>query len=165
MQTISSPGPSPASRRAARVQRLERSTWIPRPVGEVHLFFADITNLQRITPPELRFRIVTPVPVEMRTGALIDFQLSLFGMPFRWHTEISSWDPPHRFVDRQLAGPYAQWVHLHEFVSERDGTRMRDAVDYTLPLGVLGLAALPLVRRELERIFDFREAAITQLLS
>jgi ligand-binding SRPBCC domain-containing protein len=146
-------------------QVLERCTWIPRPVGEVCGFFADITNLQRITPPELRFRIVTPLPVEMRQGARIDFRLSLFGLPFGWHTEISCWEPPYRFVDHQLAGPYRRWVHLHEFEAERGGTRMRDTVDYVLPLGWLGLAGLPLVRRELDRIFDFREATIARLLA
>jgi ligand-binding SRPBCC domain-containing protein len=143
---------------------LERSTWIPRPVDEVSRFFSDVGNLERITPPELRFRILTPLPVEIRHGALIDYQLSLFGVPFGWRTEITCWEPPHRFVDTQLSGPYRQWIHLHEFTPEGDGTRMRDRVDYVLPLGVLGLAGLPLVRRQLDRIFDFREAAIREWL-
>jgi ligand-binding SRPBCC domain-containing protein len=146
------------------MHRLERSTWIPRPVEEANCFFADIANLERITPPELRFRIVSPLPVEMREGALIDFRLSLFGVPFRWRTQISRWEPPHRFVDCQLAGPYRAWIHLHEFTPERGGTRMTDRVDYLLPLGPLGLAGLPLVRRQLARIFDFREATIQRLL-
>lgn len=147
-----------------RVQVLERSTWVPRPVDEVNGFFADITNLERITPPELRFRIVTPLPVEMREGALIDFRLSLFGVPFNWHSRISRWEPPHRFIDQQLAGPYRQWIHLHEFTAERGGTRMLDRVDYVLPLGLLGVVGLPLVRRQLARIFDFREATLQRLL-
>jgi ligand-binding SRPBCC domain-containing protein len=145
-------------------QVLERSTWIPRPLDEVSRFFSDVGNLERITPPELRFRILTPLPVEIHHGALIDYRLSLFGVPFDWRTEITCWEPPHRFVDTQLSGPYRQWVHLHEFTPERDGTRMRDRVDYMLPLGVLGLAGQPLVRRQLDRIFDFREAAIRELL-
>jgi ligand-binding SRPBCC domain-containing protein len=145
-------------------QVLERSTWIPRPVAEVFPFFADIANLERITPPELRFRFVTQPPIEMRRGALIEFRLALYGLPFGWHTEISHWEPPHRFVDRQLSGPYRQWVHTHEFAAERGGTRMRDHVSYELPLAPLGLVALPLVRRQLERIFDFREATIRRLL-
>ena len=145
-------------------QVLERSTWIPRPVGEVSRFFSDVSNLERITPPELRFRILTPLPVEIRHGALIDYRLSLLGVPFGWRTEITCWEPPHRFVDTQRSGPYRQWIHLHEFTPERDGTRMRDRVDYLLPLGRLGLAGLPLVRRQLDRIFDFRESALHDLL-
>lgn len=143
---------------------LERSTWIDRPINEVYAFFADAGNLERITPPELRFRILTPLPMEMKVGALIEYRLALFGVPFGWHTEISCWEPPHRFVDRQLAGPYRQWVHTHEFTSERNGTRMRDAVEYRLPLAPLGVIALPLVRRQLNRIFDYREATIQRLL-
>ncbi len=119
---------------------LERSTWIPRPVEEVSRFFSDVANLERITPPELRFRILTPLPVEIRHGALIDYRLSLFGVPFDWRTEITCWEPPHRFVDTQLSGPYRQWIHLHEFTPERGGTRMRDRVDYVLPLGRSGHA-------------------------
>jgi len=102
---------------------LERGTWIPRPIEEVNRFFSDVANLERITPPELRFRILTPLPVEIRLGALIDYRLSLFGVPFDWRTEITCWEPPQRFVDTQLSGPYRKWVHLHEFTPERDGTR------------------------------------------
>lgn len=148
----------------ALAHRLERSTWLPRPLAEVFEFFADAGNLERITPPELRFRILTPRPVPMRPGALIDYRLSLFGIPFDWHTEISHWEPPHRFVDRQLRGPYRRWIHTHEFTAERGGTRMLDRVDYVLPFGTLGLVAKPLVGRQLERIFDFRERTIQQLL-
>jgi len=146
------------------MHQLERSTWIPRTSDEVFAFFADIGNLERITPPELRFRTLTPAPIEMRRGALIEFRLALYGLPFGWRTEISHWEPPVRFVDRQLAGPYAQWIHLHEFSAERGGTRMVDRVDYALPLGQLGRIGLPLVRRQLDRIFDFREATIQRLL-
>jgi ligand-binding SRPBCC domain-containing protein len=145
-------------------QVLERSTWLPRPVDETFAFFADASNLERITPPELRFRIVTPWPIEMRRGTLIEYRLALFGLPFSWRTGIDEWAPSHRFVDRQLAGPYRRWIHTHEFAPERGGTRMRDTVEYRLPLGWLGLAALPLVRRQLTRIFDFREQTIQRLL-
>ena len=147
-----------------RTFRLDSPSWVPRPLGEVFAFFADIGNVERITPPELRFRTVTPAPIEMRRGALIEFRLALYGIPFGWRTEISRWEPPVRFVDRQLAGPYAQWIHLHEFSAERGGTRMVDRVDYVLPLGRLGRIGLPLVRRQLDRIFDFREATIQRLL-
>jgi ligand-binding SRPBCC domain-containing protein len=145
-------------------QVVDRSTWIPRPIEHVFPFFADAANLERITPPELNFRIVSPLPIEMRLGALIEYRLTLFSVPFHWRTEISHWEPPHQFVDRQLAGPYRQWIHTHEFVADSDGTRMRDRVEYVLPLAQLGLVVLPLVRRQLERIFDFREITIQRLL-
>jgi ligand-binding SRPBCC domain-containing protein len=145
-------------------QRLERDTWVPRPVDETFAFFADAANLERITPPELRFRIVTPQPIDMRRGTLIEYRLALFALPFGWRTQIDAWSPPRRFVDLQLAGPYQRWVHTHEFAPERGGTRMRDTVEYRLPLGRLGLIALPLVRRQLTRIFDYRETTIQRLL-
>jgi hypothetical protein len=144
---------------------LERSTRIARPIDEVFAFFSDAGNLQRITPPELRFRILTPLPIEMHRGATIAYRLALFGVPFEWLTHIDRWEPPHAFVDRQLRGPYALWVHTHEFETEGSDTRMRDRVEYRLPLGALGLPALPLVRRQLGRIFDYREATIQRLLA
>lgn len=144
--------------------RLERSTWIPRPIDEVFSFFADARNLERITPPELRFRILTPLPIDMRRGTMIEYRLALFGVPFGWLTEIDRWDPPHGFVDRQVSGPYRQWVHTHEFETDGHGTRMHDRVEYRLPLGVAGLPALPMVKRELTRIFDYRESIIRGLL-
>lgn len=144
---------------------LRRSTLLNRPLDEVFAFFADAGNLERITPRELRFRILTPLPIEMRSGARIDYRLSLYGVPFRWRTEIAVWDPPHRFVDVQRSGPYREWIHTHRFVAEGEGTRMEDEVAYVLPLGRLGLLGLPLVRRQLDRIFDFREARIRELLA
>ena len=143
---------------------LKRSTRLARPLPEVFAFFADAGNLERITPPELRFRILTPLPIELRSGARIDYRLSLHGVPFRWSTEIAVWEPPHRFVDVQRSGPYREWVHTHRFLAEGESTRMEDEVGYVLPFGHLGLVALPLVRRQLERIFDFREARIRELL-
>ena len=137
-------------------QRLSRSTWLPGRPADVFPFFADAGNLVRITPPEL--------PIEMRVGALIDYRLTLFGVPFGWRTRISRWDPPNSFCDEQIRGPYAEWVHEHEFIEDKGGTRMEDRVQYALPLGPLGGIALPLVRRELARIFDYRRDVIGQLL-
>ncbi len=158
-------GASALSTKSPLHQSLERVTWLPRPVEEVSRFFSDPANLEHITPPELRFRIVSPQPIELCHGALIDYRLALFGVPFGWQTEISCWEPPHRFVDRQRAGPYRLWVHTHEFLAESGGTRMRDHVEYVLPLGRLGLVGRRLVRRRLDRIFDFREATIQRLLA
>jgi len=144
--------------------RLERSQLIARPQRELFAFFADAANLERLTPDFLRFQIETPLPIEMRAGALIDYRLSLAGLPVRWRTRISSWEPPHRFSDDQERGPYALWRHVHEFEAVGDGTRMHDRVDYRLPFGPLGaLAHLLSVRRTLERIFDHRRKVIEEL--
>jgi ligand-binding SRPBCC domain-containing protein len=140
---------------------LVRTQRIPRPREAVFAFFADASNLEEITPPFLRFRILTPAPVEMRTGARIDYALSLFGIPLRWRSRITAWEPGVRFVDEQESGPYASWRHVHEFESDGAATLVRDVVDYSLPMGPLGsLAHALFVERTLGRIFDFRREAI-----
>jgi ligand-binding SRPBCC domain-containing protein len=138
---------------------------LPLPVDEVFAFFADAENLERITPPELRFRIVTPRPVVIRAGVRIDYELRLFGVPFGWRTEIPVWDPPHRFVDVQLRGPYKEWVHTHTF--EAVGPRrtvIGDHVQYQLPLSPLGDIVFPMIRAQIRRIFAYREQAVRRLL-
>ena len=139
-------------------------TLIPRPRGEVFAFFADAENLERITPPELRFRIRTPLPITMAAGTLIDYQLGLFGVPFSWRTRISRWEPDTLLVDEQLSGPYAKWVHTHRFEDAEGGTRMLDEVVYRLPLYPAGELAHPLVRVQLRRIFGYRGRRIRALL-
>lgn len=146
-----------------KTHRLARSLSIARPLGEVFAFFSDAANLERITPPFLRFRILTPQPIEMRAGTRIDYALSLWGLPVRWRTHITCFEPERRFVDEQEAGPYAHWHHLHEFAAEGDGTRMADEVSYRLPFGTFGALAHPLwLERQLAAIFDYREAAIAR---
>jgi ligand-binding SRPBCC domain-containing protein len=143
--------------------RLERSQRIPRSRDEVFAFFADAANLETITPPFLRFRILSTMPVEMHPGARIEYSLALFGIPFRWSTRITRWEPGVCFVDEQESGPYALWRHTHQFTDNGDATTMKDTVDYVLPLGPLGRMARALfVRRTLDRIFDYRRDAIAR---
>ena len=143
---------------------LEREIELPLPRAEVFTFFSDAANLAVITPPELKFSIVSALPIEMRKGALIDYRLGLFLFRFGWRTEIVEWDPPRRFVDVQLKGPYRKWVHTHEFFATPGGTRMRDHVDYELPFAPLGNLALPVVKLQLKRIFDYRSRVIERML-
>ncbi len=143
---------TPEIPRGARV--LETSLWLPRPLEEVFDFFADARNLQELTPPWLRFEIRTEGPIEMRPGALIDYRIRLHGVPLGWRTEIGAWEPPTRFVDQQLRGPYRLWHHEHRFEPDGDGTRVIDRVTYAAPGGAL--ADRLLVRRDLERIFRHR---------
>jgi ligand-binding SRPBCC domain-containing protein len=149
----------------AKDHRLERFQSIARPLPEVFEFFSDAANLEAITPPFLRFKIVTPRPIEMREGARIDYRLSLWGVPLRWRTAITCFEPNARFIDEQEAGPYAYWHHLHEFEADGGGTRMRDEVTYRLPFGWLGSAVHEVwVERQLRTIFDYRAQVIDRLL-
>lgn len=142
---------------------LERSQWFPRPIEEVFAFFADATNLQQITPPFLQFRVLTPAPIEMHEGTLIDYRLAFAGIPFSWRTRIEEWQPMSHFVDTQLKGPYTRWHHRHTFTEERGGTLMTDRVEYEIPFGPLGSIAKALfVRRSLNNIFDYRRAIMAE---
>ena len=142
---------------------LEQEQLVPRPRREVFAFFADATNLERITPPWLHFEIRSPQPIAMRAGATIDYQLSLFGLKFPWRTLIESFDPESGFVDVQTEGPYRSWRHSHAFSDAPAGTLVRDRVEYEVPFGPFGeLARRLFVARQLRRIFDFRRAAIEE---
>ena len=144
---------------------LSRTQWLPREPGEVFPFFADAGNLQRITPPMLRFQIVTPQPIDMHAGTVIDYKLRVRGLPMRWRTLISTWDPPHRFVDEALRSPYRQWVHTHTFTPQMRngvaGTRCDDEVVYAVPGGAIVNRLV--VRRDVERIFDYRAKVLAEI--
>jgi len=150
--------------RYVRIHVLEREQRLPAPPAAVFPFFADARNLEAITPPLLRFRVVTPEPIVMRVGTLIQYRLRLRGVPVNWLTSIQEWDPPHRFVDVQLRGPYALWHHAHDLADDgAGGTIVRDTVRYAIGFGPLGVLAHRLVvRRDLEAIFAFRHAAVAR---
>lgn len=146
--------------------KLTRNLTLELPQQEVFDFFADAGNLERITPPKLQFHIITPQPFEIRKGTLIDYRLRLRGFPIKWRTEISEWEPPNRFVDMQLIGPYSQWIHTHTFTPlSPTRTLIEDEVRYRLPFEPLGDIVHFIVRRDLEHIFDFRQEAVASLLS
>jgi ligand-binding SRPBCC domain-containing protein len=150
----------------SRLRTLTREQLLPRPRSEVFSFFARAENLERITPPSLRFQILTPLPIVMQPGTLIDYRLRLLGVPFHWQTLIEVYEPETCFVDVQLAGPYARWRHTHRFEEVAGGTRMRDEVAYALPMGPLGeLAHALLVERHLRGIFDYRQQVIARELA
>jgi ligand-binding SRPBCC domain-containing protein len=144
---------------------LTRKLTLDLPIEQVFDFFADAGNLERITPPELNFKIITAQPIDIKKGALIDYRLKLRGLPITWKTEISEWNPPHVFVDRALKSPYKQWIHRHTFTRLAENqTLIEDQVKYRLPLEPLGDLAHFFVRRELDYIFDFRQKTVAQIL-
>ena len=149
---------------SARVHVLHREQRLPLAVEELFPFFCDARNLARITPPELAFRFET-LPIDLRVGAEIAYRLRLWGVPFRWRTRITGWDPPHGFVDEGIRAPFSLWRHTHEFRPATDGTGtiMDDRVEYALPLAPFGEAAHFLVRRQLDRIFDYRREVVEEL--
>ncbi|MDE2664313.1 MAG: SRPBCC family protein [Gemmatimonadota bacterium] len=136
--------------------------WVPSPLERTFAFFSDAHNLERITPPFVNFRVLTPPPIEMRVGTLIDYRLRLHGIPIRWQSEITHWDPPHGFIDEQRRGPYRKWIHEHRFEAEDGGTRVEDHVTYAVPGGAL--IDRWFVRPDLERIFEYRHSAISEVL-
>lgn len=135
--------------------------WLPRRCDQVFTFFADAFNLETITPPWLKFEVLTPRPIQMRAGLHIDYRLRLHGLPLRWQSEITVWDPPRRFVDEQRRGPYRAWIHEHRFEERDGGTLARDLVRYDVFGG--WLVNQLLVRRDVERIFRFRQAKLQEV--
>jgi ligand-binding SRPBCC domain-containing protein len=145
---------------------LERSQRVEVPIERAFDFYGDFANLEPLTPPWLHFEVTTPGEVKFRPGTLLDYRLRLHGVPLRWQTRIETWEPPTGFVDTQVKGPYSRWEHTHMFERDGDGaTVIRDRVRYAIPLGPLGALAHRLfVRRDLERIFDYRGKAVAQRL-
>jgi ligand-binding SRPBCC domain-containing protein len=150
----------------ASLHILERQQITDRPIDQVFDFYGDARNLERITPPWLGFEVTTPGPIKMGVGTLIEYRLRLHRVPVRWRTRIEAWEPPRRFVDVQVKGPYSLWEHTHEFEEDGPGaTIIRDRVRYAIPFGPLGeRAERILVRRDLRQIFDYRRDAVARAL-
>ena len=141
---------------------LSTRLWVPRSRPDVFALFSDAFQLERLTPPWLNFRVLTPGPIEMQSGRLIDYQIKLHGIPIRWRTKITNWEPPHRFTDSQLRGPYRLWVHRHTFEEVDGGTLVRDRVDYLVPGGAIVNRLF--VQGDLRRIFNYRHDQLPGLL-
>jgi len=143
------------------MHELKTEQMIARPLDEVFAFFADASNLSRLTPPWLDFQILTETPIPMEEGRLIDYRLKVHGIPLRWQSEITTWDPPHRFVDEQRKGPYKVWHHTHRFEEAAGGTRVIDEVRYEVPGGALIHKLI--VGRDIDKIFRYRFQALEEL--
>jgi ligand-binding SRPBCC domain-containing protein len=141
-----------------KIHRFESELWLPQPREEIFGFFADPANLEAITPSWLRFQTVTPRPIEMRAGTLIDYRLRVRGFAVRWRTRITVWEPPTRFVDEQLRGPYRLWIHEHAFEPDNGGTLIRDCVRYAVPFDFLVHELF--VGRDVAKIFAYRKEVL-----
>jgi len=137
--------------------------WLPRAPEEIFSFFCDAANLQKITPPWLDFRVITPLPITMRIGTRIEYRLRVHGFPFRWQSEITAWEPPLRFADEQRRGPYRVWIHEHRFESTGKGTLCKDFVRYAAPGG--RLIEWLFVRHDVERVFAFRREKLLEIIT
>lgn len=137
-----------------KIREFKSEIWLPLSPEELFSFFAEAANLETITPPWLNFKVLTPAPIEMREGTLIDYKLLIRGLPVKWRTRISAWQPPHFFVDEQLRGPYSRWIHKHTFDPLDGGTLVRDLVNYAVPFDFA--VHRWFVRPDIEKIFRYR---------
>jgi len=144
------------------VHEFRAEQWLPRPRSDVFPFFADALNLQAITPPWLKFHVLTPAPIDLYVGRRLDYRLRVHGLPLRWQSEITAWEPPERFVDEQRRGPYRQWHHEHRFEEREGGTLCLDVVRYAVPGGAL--VNWLWVRHDVAKIFAYRRERLEQLL-
>jgi ligand-binding SRPBCC domain-containing protein len=145
------------------VHTVETYQFLPRSLEVVFPFFADAGNLETLTPPWLLFEILTPLPVFMHAGTIIEYRLHLHGMALNWQSEITAWEPPHRFVDEQRRGPYRKWIHEHTFTQRDNGSEIRDFVQYAVPGG--WLVNLVFVKRDVRRIFEYRSRKLNDFFS
>lgn len=149
-----------------KVYTLSKELFIKKPLSEVFSFFDRPENLAVITPGNLNFKILTPAPIKMKAGTVIDYIIKVSGIHFHWRTLITAYEPPYSFVDEQLKGPYAFWHHRHIFSEYNDGTLMKDIVSYAIPFGIFGkLAHFLFVKKRIDYIFNYRTQAINDLFS
>lgn len=141
-------------------QQIHTTTQVPASLDDAFAFFADASNLERLTPPWLNFTIRTPAPIDMRTGAEIDYEIRLYGVPIPWRSRIDIWEPGRRFVDRQIVGPYRWWSHEHRFETRPEGVTVIDHVDYVPRCRWI---SAPLVNRDVRRIFEYRRDALERI--
>ncbi len=149
--------------RAQRGWRLHASVWLAKPVEEIFPFFANARNLERITPPFLKFNVVTPEPIDMKAGALIEYRLKVRGIPMKWTSRIAQWEHNVQFVDEQIKGPYRRWHHTHTFEAADGGTLARDIVEYAVPGGAI--AHTFFVKRDVKSIFAYRGTRLVELFN
>ena len=149
-----------------KVHRLNKKQKIPMNILDVFDFFSSPENLSKITPTRLGFNIMTPRPIEMKEGQLIDYTIKILAVPIRWTSMITSYDPPHMFVDQQIKGPYSMWHHTHTFKQlDANHTEVEDEILYAMPLGFVGdMVHSVYVKKDLESIFRYRETTIGKLL-
>ena len=146
-----------------KIFHLQTEQKIEKSQDELFRFFSDAHNLAKITPPWLNFQMLTPAPIEMQVGTLIDYRLKLRGIPLRWQSEITVWNPPHLFVDEQRRGPYRRWIHRHTFVPVPDGTLIKDEVEYAVLGG--SLVQKFFVAPDIEKIFAYRSTKLKELVA
>jgi ligand-binding SRPBCC domain-containing protein len=146
-----------------KTYQLKTEIWLPRPREEVFGFFAEPANLERLTPAWLRFEIITKLTGAIEKGFQLNYQLRIHGVPIKWQSVISDWEPPHRFVDQQTRGPYKFWVHEHKFMEHNRGTLVRDNVQYSVPGGILVQKFI--VAPDLDRIFKYRHMVLQTIFN
>lgn len=144
-----------------KTYEINTTQFIEKPLETVFNFFSKPENLERITPENLSFKVLTPTPIKMEKGALIDYTIRIVVVPIHWRTYISKYDPPYEFVDEQVKGPYAFWHHTHTFKEVDGGVEINDKVKYAIPMGILGrFMHAVYIKNNLKKIFSHRKAVI-----
>ncbi|HXV50106.1 MAG TPA: SRPBCC family protein [Candidatus Binatia bacterium] len=146
-----------------KTYEFKTNLWLPQSRAKVFEFFSNPGNLDRLTPAWLKFEILTPATIQMNKGTLLDYRLRIRGIPIRWQSEITAWDPPYRFVDQQIKGPYSLWIHEHAFAQQDGGTLVGDRVEYAVPGGAIVQKLL--VAPDLERIFRYRHKVLEEIFN
>lgn len=146
-----------------KIFTFDSSLFLEKPIEEVFLFFSDAFNLQVITPPWIHFQVLTPPPIQMARGTRLRYKLRLHGIPLKWESKITVWDPPRLFVDEQTTGPYQLWRHEHLFAERGGGTDCSDHVEYSAKGG--RVVNRFFVAPDLARIFAYRQRKLEELLA